>query len=332
MRFYCTYFDKNYLTRALALHASLKRCGEPFRLYTLCWDDTAAQGIKNENLTDAIVVRPEQVEAYEPRLKEVRPTRSKIEYYFTVGPAFLEFVFSIDPEVDLLTYLDSDLYFFSSPEPIFEELGKNSIGIIDHCFSPSLIECRENGIYNVGWNMFRRDSFGLECLKWWKDRCIEWCFDYVDGPRFADQKYLDDWPVRFKGVCVLKNPGANLACWNIANYRLEKGEKGLLVDGHPLIFYHFHGFKEIRPWLFDSSLRSSGLRLNSFLKNNLFMPYLKELFRQTNGYHLAPLPRETNVRNPILKIIRKLHHTIYDLWTGSYLVYKPSNSDPPSRE
>ena len=36
----CTYFDSNYLVRALPMLESLARyCGEEYRLFTLCLDD-----------------------------------------------------------------------------------------------------------------------------------------------------------------------------------------------------------------------------------------------------------------------------------------------------
>ena len=49
---------------------------------------------------------------------------------------------------------------------------------------------------------------------------------------------------RLKGcnVKIIKNKGANLATWNIENYKIAKNEEGILVDDDPLVFFHFHGF------------------------------------------------------------------------------------------
>jgi hypothetical protein len=70
------------------------------------------------------------------------------------------------------------------------------------------------GIYNVGWVSVRRCEEGIKALRWWRERCIEWCHDFVDGDRFADQRYLDRLPGLFPHVHVIQHLGANLAPWN----------------------------------------------------------------------------------------------------------------------
>src|SRR6185503_15291489 len=98
-------------------------------------------------------------------------------------------------------------FFFGSPSAVFREQGEASVGIVPHRFPPRLAHLVENGIYNVAWVSFQRDRDGLECLEWWRKRCIEWCHDYIDNGRFADQGYLDEFPKRFGGVCAIDHPG-----------------------------------------------------------------------------------------------------------------------------
>ena len=60
----------------------------------------------------------------------------------------------------------------------------------------------------------------------------------------GDQKYLDSWPADFGAVHILQHVGGGVAPWNFGQYEFRKNGDGLiLVDGVPLIFYHFHQFQ-----------------------------------------------------------------------------------------
>jgi hypothetical protein len=177
----------------------------------------------------------------------------------------------------VLTYLDADLFFFSDPSPIYQELDEASVLIVGHRFPPHLKYLEDHGIYNVGLLSFRRDGVGPQCLHWWRNRCLEWCYDRVEDGRFADQKYLDDWPTRFPRVVVLQHKGAGLAPWNVSNHalRLENGQ--VLVDTQPLVFFHFHGLKQMGRWLYNPDLKDYGACIDPLLKQHIYGLYVREL-------------------------------------------------------
>jgi hypothetical protein len=198
-----------------------------------------------------------------------------------------------------ITYLDADLFFFASPVPLFEELGTGSIAIIDHRFSPHLRHLETRGIYNVGWLSFRRDENALTCLRWWRERCLEWCYDRVEDGRFADQKYLDDWPSRFRNVVVLEHKGANLALWNVSNYRLSSLQGNtVMVANQPLIFFHVHGLQKIREWFYNPNWEMYDVVPSMVLRRKIYAYYIKVLF---DTRCLVPL----SISHPIANGIRK---------------------------
>lgn len=274
---FCTYFDQNYLSRGLALYRSLRKHCPDFKIWVLCMDQATYEILKMLDLPGMYPVTVEKFERNDELLLSAKQNRSKIEYYFTCTPSLPLYIFKNWPEVDLITYLDADLYFFASPTPLFEELGKRSIAIIGHRFPPHLRDRERYGIYNVGWLTFRRDKNALDCLKWWRDRCIEWCYDRAEDGRFADQKYLDDWPNCYKNIVVLAHKGANLAPWNVSQYHLHHDKSGLLVDTQPLIFFHFHGVQKITNWLYDPLWIEYSVKSSKILRKKIYAVYLKAL-------------------------------------------------------
>jgi hypothetical protein len=205
------------------------------------------------------------------------------------------FILNHYPRVDLITYLDADLFFFADPAPIYEELADRSIGIIGHRFPPFLQGLELYGIYNVGWVSFRRDAHALACLRWWRERCLEWCYDRYEDGRFADQKYLDDWPSRFQRVAVLGHKGANLAPWNLANYTIRANGDRVLVDEDPLIFFHFHRLRQIEGWVYDPRLVDYKTKASTVVRRSIYAPYIRMLAETAE--HLPPSLREAALRS-----------------------------------
>jgi hypothetical protein len=290
MRYFCTYFDSNFLTRGLALYQSLVRHAKPFRLWVLCLDEPTYHALQTLELSEATLIAMEEFEAGDRELLRAKGNRSRIEYYFTCTPSLPLYVLEHCSEVDVITYLDADLYFFSDPAPIYQELGDCSVAIIGHRFLERFKYLEVKGIYNVGLVSFRRDDVGWQCLRWWRDRCLEWCYDRVQGGRYADQKYLDDWPTRFPGVVVLEHQGVGLAPWNVGGCSLHLGDGQVLVDSLPVVFFHFHGLKQRRRWLYDLDLATYGARAGPFLKQHIYRPYLQELAQVTRWMSLSVGP------------------------------------------
>ena len=250
-RHFCTYFDQNYALRGLTLFRSMQNhCGD-FVLHVLCCDAATFELINALKIENLRAHRLEEIETFEPRLANLKSTRSRAEFLWTLSPIWPLFLLQKHAEIELLTYLDADLFFFSSDAPIWKEFGAASILIIEHRFPTHRQSGLENGRFNVGMMSFRRDENGLKCLNWYRERCLEWCFDRHEDGKYGDQKYLDEFPSRFAGVHILQHQGANVAPWNWMNGNLRCDQKELSFDGVPVIFYHFHGLKLFSARLFD---------------------------------------------------------------------------------
>jgi hypothetical protein len=277
-RVYCTYFDHNYLSRGVALYHSLQRHAPGARLWVLCLSEPCFEILQQLALPFLLPVKLSAFEAADPETAATRISRKTVEYYFTCTPGWMLHVSEREPAAAWITYLDGDLYFFGSPDPIYSELEGAAAAIVPHRFTAKLLGLRRYGTYNVGWVGARNDARGVAILKWWRERCIEWCFDYADGGRFADQGYLDQFPIRFTDVAIVDHPGANLAPWNIGGYDITFRDNQVLVDGRsPLIFFHFQGMRRAWGCFVFNSHRVHRAPFTAIMREHVYRPYVDEL-------------------------------------------------------
>ncbi len=244
---FCTYFDRNYASRGLALYRSLERhCRLPFTLWVLCFDDHTHSALSRLGLPQLRLIREQDFEDGDEALIAAKSDRDRLEYYWTCTASLLIYVLENNPEVEILTYLDADLYFFADPAAFYRELGCQSILISTHRFAPAYTHLASTcGIYNVGALAFRRDERGMACLRWWRARCIEWCHARFEDGKFGDQKYLDDWPERFEGVVISQYAGTGVGPWNLPGHEVGRDRGQTLIDGEPLVYFHFHGYRRV---------------------------------------------------------------------------------------
>jgi len=274
---FCTYFDFGYLAKGLALQQSLARHCPGAQLHVLALDEACATALRDMALPGVTVTRLAELEAAVPALLAERPTRSLIEYYFTCTPVFLNHILAGLPSGELLTYLDSDLFFFASPAPLLQALTGRSVGVIEHRFPESHSHLLRHGRFNVGWVSARHDEAGLAFARWWRDRCLEWCYDVVEADRYADQKYLDRVPAQFAGAVVLSHPGANLAPWNLGRHVISGTKQAPLSDGEPVVFFHFNGVKRAVRHLYIAKFTGYCDRVPAAALRLLYRPYLTAL-------------------------------------------------------
>ncbi len=245
---YCTYFDSNYFLRGLALFHSLRQYQPHAVLWVLCLDDATFANITRLAYPGLKGIHQRELEAEDPELFALKPQRTKVEYYWSSGPSWLLYVLRNNPDAPGVIYLDGDLFLFAPLTPIYQELENASILIHEHRFtndSESLSATQ--GRFNVGVVAFRRDSSGMACLKWWRERCIEWCFMRNEPGLFGDQKYLDQFPILFQNVHVLSHVGVGVASWNVGSHRIHFRNDTAMVDELPLVIYHFQGIHVLNP-------------------------------------------------------------------------------------
>jgi hypothetical protein len=309
MRHYCTYFDRGFLIQGLALWRSLTRCDPEAVLWVLALDGPTERILRALARPQVRVVPLAELEAADPALAGVKAGRAWPEYIFTLSPCLPRHLLRVHPEIDRLTYLDADLMFFASSAPIFDEMGGGSVLFTAHRFPDFLrAHYERHGIYNVGVLSWRRDASGLACLDWWRERCLEWCHDRLEPGRYADQKYLDEWPRRFAGVVECRHPGVNLAPWNWMHRRVQVAGGVVRVDDQPLVVFHFARFRPLAgTWWWQSGQLDYGV-MPASLRNAIYGPYWRAL--RAAGDEIRRVAPGWRPATPVIRLDRTFWRTL----------------------
>ncbi len=243
----------NYLPLARVLAKSLKKFHPTGYLHlVLCDSVLESFDLDKEDFDNVITVEDLAI----PNLKPWLFKHSVIELCTAVkGTAAKHIMSSYD--CDNLIYFDPDVAVFSPLEDLINNLENSDILITPHQLRPEKIfsAIAENeisflrhGTYNLGFVGVKNTSNGREFVDWWADRCLNFCYTDTEYGLYTDQRWIDLVPAFFNGVNISKNPGYNVANWNLSNRDLQGNlEEQVTVNGEPLCFYHFSGSQKIMP-------------------------------------------------------------------------------------
>lgn len=277
---YCTLFDSHYMSRGIAMYESLSHVSENFHLYVFTFDEKSYQYLLSKSFDNMTVISLNDFE--DDELIKIKGTRTKGEYCWTCTPSTIRYCLK-EFNLNSCTYIDADLYFFSDPKELINELDVNkSVLITEHRYTPEYDQSKMSGKYCVQFMTFINDQKGMEVLNHWRNQCIEWCFDRFEDGKFGDQKYLDYWGNKFDCVHELNNLGGGVAPWNCQQYLFSKNfnkivigkEKTTLLEFN-LCFYHFHQLKILE----HDKIDLCQYKLSDEVICNIYNPYIKHLIK-----------------------------------------------------
>jgi glycosyltransferase involved in cell wall biosynthesis len=245
---FCTVVAKNYLAHARALARSLRTQHPDIPMYVLLVDDVggffdpAREAFELLTLADLDLPRP----------REFCFRYDVLELSTAVKPFFFRHLF--DRGHGSLVFLDPDIWVFRPLDALLQRLGPSQVLLTPHLTAPvsdgrrpGEAEILLSGAYNLGFLGLARGPQVDGFLDWWGRHCETECV--VDPVRglFVDQRWIDLLPGLVDRVEVLRDPGYNVAYWNLAHRPLTGQPEAPRVDGSPLHFFHFSGLDPLHP-------------------------------------------------------------------------------------
>jgi hypothetical protein len=235
---FVTLFDASFLPIGLALYQSLVAHAAPFRLWVVAIDEEVERRLKQLALPDLEVIPLWAIET--PELLAVKPGRTRGEYCWTITSFTFGAVLDRDPAAKRVTYLDSDVFFLDDPRVLLRELDDSCkhVLITEHAYAPNYDRSHDSGRFCVQFLCADRSDEARKVIRWWQERCIEWCFARYENGRFGDQVYLDQWPTLFGDkVHIVRQVEKTLAPWNVLHF-------AQLASGRlQPVMYHFHSLR-----------------------------------------------------------------------------------------
>jgi glycosyltransferase involved in cell wall biosynthesis len=246
----CTIISKNYLAQARVLAKSFRKHhpNTPFFVLLVDHVDGCFQP-EHEPFTlipfDELPLR----ERYQLAFKY-----DIIELNTALKPCFLEHLFR-NYGVRKVLYLDPDILILREMSALFDLLDHRSIILTPHLLTaleedghePSDATILRAGTYNLGFLGLTNNDTTQTLLKWWQDKLSEACQSAPERGMFVDQRWMDLTPGLFDGVYILRDPGYNVAYWNLPSRVTEMRGKTVLVNKRPCYFFHFSGFNPDYP-------------------------------------------------------------------------------------
>jgi hypothetical protein len=243
-----TIVGRNYLPHARVLADSFRRFHDDVPLFVLLVDDRHFTAAKER----FEVLQPELLAI--PALEQLRASSTIQELAVVCKPFVLRWL--LDQSFDRVLFLDPDMLVLGDLTPLFERLQRHAIVLTPHLTEPPRgarrFERQRNiaqaGIFNGGVVGVSEREAARSFLSWWCERVRHACRSDVAAGLYYDQRWLDLAPIFFDDVSILRDPGYNVAYWNLPERELElRGDDVVTVTGAPCRLLHFSGYDRSNP-------------------------------------------------------------------------------------
>ena len=245
----CTIVARNYLgfARVLARSYSAHHRGERMSVLVIDGEVGPPLDASGEPFD---LVRPSELSLSAAEYRQMATIYEVTELATAVKPSLLQLL--LGRGADAAVYLDPDIEVFAPLDDLGELARRHGIVLIPHALAPLPADGRkptpqdiaDAGVYNLGFIAVGPQAGPF--LEWWAQRLRRDCIVSVEEGLFVDQRLLDALPAYFEHT-ILRDPGCDVAYWNLHERSVRWTGSRYEVAGAPLRFFHFSGFDPRRP-------------------------------------------------------------------------------------
>ena len=249
----CTIVARNYLPAARVLAGSYLRQHPTGRFTIMVVDALVGELTGGTDQLD--LIGPDVLTVSQQDFRRMATAYSVTELCTAVKPFLLRHLLRSH---DVVTYLDPDIEVFAPITEVDELAARHGIVLTPHVLEPmprdqlrpSEGDIMAAGVFNLGYVTV--SSKAAAFLDFWAERLRHDAISSVIEQLFTDQRWVDNVPALFEHT-VVRDPGFNLAYWNVYQRELARAADGTLTaNGTPLRFVHFSGYRPEKPWLLST--------------------------------------------------------------------------------
>jgi hypothetical protein len=245
----CTCAAGNYLAFVRVLAESFRRFHPDIPFYVLLGDthepkeSIQTAGVRVVGLQDLNV----------PSLWKMLLRYDRKQVMTALKPAMLRYMLECGYEAVL--FLDPDVLVTDTLEPALQVVASHSLTLTPHVGPAFAMAGRTSlekallfaGMFNGGFVGVTDREETWRFLKWWEGRLRTHCIEAVRLGLHFDQRWLDLAPGFVADMHLLRDPGCNVAYWNLPELEVRVTPEGTRVNGSPLRLFHFSGFNPAQP-------------------------------------------------------------------------------------
>jgi hypothetical protein len=173
-----------------------------------------------------------------------------VEFNTALKPFFLEKL--LDRGHAAVIYLDPDIEVYGSLDPLRQAVATHDIVLTPHVCAPipddgctpAMDAYIRAGQFNLGFVGVAGSANARALLRWWQSVCLERCLFESEHRFFVDQFWAAAFASFAERCCILRDPGYNVAYWNLFQREITRAGEQWQAGGQPLVFFHFSGLSE----------------------------------------------------------------------------------------